>query len=103
MVSTGKRTEDVLEKVKDEVTELQEALNNNDKEAVEEEFGDVFFSLVNYARFIDVNPENALEKTNKKFIKRFRFLEEQAKKSGQPLRDMTIEEMELLWQQSKLV
>ncbi len=61
----------------------------------------MLFSLVNYARFIDINPETALERTNKKFIKRFQYLEEQARSNGQQLRDMTLEEMEVYWQEAK--
>ncbi len=95
------RADDVLAKLNEEVGELKQALHTADKSAVEEEFGDVLFSLVNYARFIEVNPENALEKTNKKFIKRFRYLEDKAKQAGQRLQDMSIDQMELLWQEAK--
>ncbi len=97
------QADDVLDKISEEIDELKQALNTTDKSAIEEEFGDVLFSLVNYGRFIDVNPENALERTNIKFIKRFRFLEDKAKQAGQQLQDMTIEQMELLWQQAKSV
>ena len=74
---------------------------NIDKEKAEGEFGDLLFSLVNYARFIDINPENALEKTNKKFIKRFQFLESKAKENGKALQDMTLAEMDVYWNEAK--
>ncbi len=97
------RADDVLDKINEEIDELRQALDTNVKPDIEEEFGDVLFSLVNYARFIDINPENALEKTNKKFIKRFRYLEGKARKDGKRLQDMTLAQMELLWQQAKSV
>jgi XTP/dITP diphosphohydrolase len=71
------------------------------KENTEKEFGDVLFSMINYARFIDVNPENALEKTNKKFINRFQFLEKAAKEEGKELSDMSLTEMDVYWEKSK--
>jgi len=71
------------------------------KEKIEAEFGDVLFSLINYARFLDINPENALEKTNRKFIKRFRYLEEKARESGRALKDMSLAEMDLFWNEAK--
>ena len=67
----------------------------------ESEFGDVLFSLINYARFINVDPESALEKTNKKFIQRFKFIEEAARKEGRQLTDMTLAEMDIHWEKSK--
>ena len=70
-------------------------------EKIESEFGDVLFSLINYARFLDINPENALEKTNKKFIKRFQYLEAEAIKSGKQLSDMTLAEMDVYWNEAK--
>ena len=80
----------VWEKVKEELDELNdEVVKNADKDRVEDEFGDVLFSLINYARFINVNPEDALEKTNRKFIKRFKYLEEKTIKMGKSLHDMT--------------
>ena len=91
----------VFEKVKEELSELNEALEQGDQEYIDKEFGDVLFSLVNYARFIEVNPENALEKTNKKFIKRFQFLEAAAKKEGKQLSEMTLAEMDVHWNASK--
>ncbi|RKF03955.1 XTP/dITP diphosphohydrolase [Tenacibaculum lutimaris] len=91
----------VWEKVQEELSELNEEIKNNNQEKIEKEFGDVLFSMINYARFIGVNPENALEKTNKKFINRFQFLEEAAKKEGKQLSDMTLAEMDVHWENSK--
>lgn len=93
-------TNQVWDKVKEEVQEFSEKVNGTDEEK-EDEFGDILFALVNYARFIDVNPEAALERTNKKFIKRFNFIEEKAKEAGKSLPDMTLAEMEAFWQQAK--
>jgi len=91
----------VFDKVKEEILELQEEINKGDQNAIESEFGDVLFSLINYARFIKVDPESALERTNKKFIKRFQFLEKAAKKEGKQLSEMTLNEMEVYWLSSK--
>ncbi|WP_440121676.1 nucleoside triphosphate pyrophosphohydrolase [Tenacibaculum sp. Ill] len=91
----------VWEKVQEELSELNEEIKNNNQEKIEKEFGDVLFSMINYARFIGVNPENALEKTNKKFINRFQYLEEAAKKEGKQLSDMTLAEMDVHWENSK--
>ncbi|CAM1370633.1 nucleoside triphosphate pyrophosphohydrolase [Tenacibaculum xiamenense] len=91
----------VWDKVQEELSELNEEIKNNDSEKIEKEFGDVLFSMINYARFINVNPENALEKTNKKFINRFQYLEKEAKKIGKPLSDMSLAEMDIIWEQSK--
>jgi len=91
----------VWEKVQEELTELNEEIKTGNKENTEKEFGDVLFSMINYARFIDVNPENALEKTNKKFINRFQFLEKAAKKEGKNLSDMSLAEMDVHWESSK--
>lgn len=93
--------EQVWEKVQEELNELHAEVNNNDAKRTEAEFGDVLFSLINYARFIDVNPENALERTNKKFIQRFQYLEEAAKKEGKKISDMTLSEMDVHWEKSK--
>jgi len=68
---------------------------------MESEFGDVIFSMVNYARFLNINPENALERTNKKFSKRFQYLESKAKRMNKPLRDMTLAEMDVFWEEAK--
>jgi XTP/dITP diphosphohydrolase len=94
--------EQVWEKVQEELGELKEELNNgaiHDK--VESEFGDVLFSMINYARFIGINPEDALEKTNRKFIHRFQYLEAKAKEKGLNLADMTLEEMDVFWEEAK--
>lgn len=93
--------EDVMKKVAEEIAELQEAVNSKDQEHIEEELGDVLFSLVNYARFINVDPENALEKTNKKFKARFEIMEQLAKESRLPLADMDLEAMDDLWNKAK--
>ncbi|CAL2102931.1 Nucleoside triphosphate pyrophosphohydrolase MazG [Tenacibaculum sp. 190130A14a] len=91
----------VWEKVQEELEELNSEIKNNDQEKIEKEFGDVLFSMINYARFIGVNPENALEKTNKKFINRFQYLEDAAKKEGKELSEMTLAEMDVHWENSK--
>lgn len=93
--------EQVYEKVEEELTELKEALAANSQEETEEEFGDLLFSLVNYARFIHVDPENALERTNRKFKKRFEQMEELAAAAGKNLSGMTLEEMDALWNKVK--
>ena len=91
----------VLDKVKEELEELEQELENPGNEKIEAEFGDVLFSMINYSRFIKVDPESALERTNKKFIKRFRYLEEEAKKNGESLKDLSLEQMDVYWNQSK--
>ena len=91
----------VFDKVKEELFELSLEINKGHKKNIESEFGDVLFSLINYARFIDVDPESALERTNKKFIKRFQFIEEAAKKEGKQLTDMSLAEMDVHWEKSK--
>ncbi len=93
--------EDVWKKVEEEQQELQEAISLGNQTHIEEEFGDLMFSLINYARFLDVDPEGALEKTNKKFIYRFQWMEEQASLMGKKLQDMTLGEMDQLWNTSK--
>lgn len=92
-----KRTEDVWLKVEEEMIELQQAVKNNNTKEVEEEFGDVLFSLINYARFLNIDAENALEQTNKKFIHRFKRMETIAKNEGMNLYDMSLEEMDAIW------
>ncbi|MDR2083496.1 MAG: nucleoside triphosphate pyrophosphohydrolase [Bacteroidales bacterium] len=95
-------TEQVWKKVEEEIGELQEELRTGEsKENIEMEFGDLLFALVNYARFIDVNPETALEKSNKKFIDRFTKLEEIVKERGKSISDMTLNEMEEVWKDVK--
>jgi len=96
----------VWEKVEEEFREFREEFNTIDhiavdKEKAEAEFGDLLFSLINYARFIDINPEDALEKTNKKFIKRFQYLESKAKELGKNLKEMTLSEMDIFWKEAK--
>lgn len=93
--------EQVFEKLKEELGELQVEVESNDADKIESEFGDVLFSMVNYARFLNVNPENALERTNKKFIKRFQYLEGKAKESGKTLKEMTLTEMDVFWEEAK--
>ncbi|HBI40777.1 MAG TPA: nucleoside triphosphate pyrophosphohydrolase [Tenacibaculum sp.] len=91
----------VWDKVQEELFELNEEIKNNNPEKIEKEFGDVLFSMINYARFINVSPENALEKTNKKFINRFKFLEKEAAKTGRNLSEMSLMEMDKIWEKSK--
>jgi XTP/dITP diphosphohydrolase len=91
----------VWDKVQEEIQEFREEEKNGNKERMEEEFGDLMFSLINYARFIGVNPEDALEKTNRKFIKRFQYLEEKTNSQNQSLKEMSLDEMEAIWQEAK--
>jgi len=91
----------VFLKVKEELAELQEEVAEGNKDKIEAEFGDVLFSMINYARFLKVNPENALERTNKKFIGRFQYLEKKAKELGKSLEDMTLAEMDIFWEEAK--
>ena len=95
------RIDEALPKLDEEVAEFKESLKNKDAEGIEEELGDLFFMLVNISRFLDVNPEEALRKTISKFIHRFRHIEEFAANTGRSLNDMTLDEMEMLWQESK--
>ncbi len=92
---------DVLEKIKEELNELDEAIKNNEQKYIEEEFGDVMFSMINYARFLNVDAEGALEKTNKKFIARFSKMEQLANASGKNLHDLSLAEMDALWNEIK--
>lgn len=91
----------VKEKVDEEIQELYEAVDSGEHDKIEEEFGDVMFALVNYARFVDVDPELALEKTNKKFIRRFQYIEKMAAEQNKALLSMTLEEMDALWNKAK--
>jgi MazG family protein len=91
----------VWEKVKEEEAELQEAIGAGDHRMIEEEFGDLVFSMVNFARFLNVDAENALEVTNKKFIKRFSQMEEKALATGKNLNEMSLQEMDAIWNQIK--
>ena len=93
--------EQVWAKVKEELREFEEEVKNNDKEKMEAEFGDLMFSLINAARLYNINPDSALESTNKKFIKRFNFLEENTIKKGLSLKEMSLEDMETIWQKAK--
>jgi XTP/dITP diphosphohydrolase len=94
--------EDVWKKVEEELQEFHHEVNEGkDVLKIEEELGDVLFSIINYARFIGVNPEDALEKTNKKFIRRFQYIELKANESGKKLEDMTLEEMDHFWNEAK--
>jgi len=96
----------VWAKVEEELREFKNEFNVEDESMVdrdkaESEFGDLLFSLINYARFIDINPEDALEKTNRKFIKRFQYLEAKAKENGRQLHDMSLAEMDVFWDEAK--
>ena len=95
------KPEQVFEKLQEELGELQEEVNSGKPDTIEAEFGDVFFSMVNYARFLGVNPENALERTNKKFIRRFKYLEGKARDLGKSLQEMTLAEMDVFWEEAK--
>lgn len=96
------KPEQVWEKVLEELRELREEVEKGAiSEKKEQELGDLLFAIVNYARFIDVNPEDALERTNKKFIQRFQFIEEKAKKLNKPLNEMTLAEMDIFWSEAK--
>ena len=94
-------SEGVLNKVKEELEELRKEVNEKNINEMELEFGDVLFSLINYARFLKINPETALELTNKKFIKRFKFIESEAHKLGKKINQLSEEEMNIFWQQAK--
>lgn len=92
----------VWDKVKEEISEVEEEIdNNNSKDRLEEEFGDLLFSVINAARLYGVDPENALEKTNIKFIKRFNHIEENAKAMGKPIKELTLAEMDKIWNEAK--
>ena len=98
--------EQVWEKVEEEMNEFKQEFNIEDnsqidREKAQNEFGDLLFSLINYSRFIEINPEEALERTNKKFIKRFNYLESESKKDGKILSEMTLAEMDEYWNKAK--
>jgi XTP/dITP diphosphohydrolase len=93
----------VWDKVQEELMELKTEVDKGDEQKTAEEFGDLIFSLINYARFVNVNPEDALEKTNKKFIQRFQYMEKQIKAKGQELSDLTLEEMDVYWNEAKTI
>ena len=95
------KPEQVWEKVEEELNEFKEASDSNNQEEIEGEYGDLLFSLINFARFKDIDPELALERTNKKFIKRFQHLEKKADEQGKKLQDMTLAEMDVYWEDAK--
>lgn len=95
-------SDQVWEKVKEEMDELhEEVINQSSKDKIEGELGDLLFSVINYARFLDIDPETALEKTNKKFIKRFKYIENEVSKIGKQLKDMSLAEMDVFWNNAK--
>jgi len=91
----------VWEKVEEELQEFQDEVKSNNQDEMEAEFGDVLFSLINYAKHLNINAENALERTNKKFIYRFQYLEQKAKELGKEMSDMTLREMDVYWDEAK--
>jgi len=95
------KREDVWEKVKEEMAEFEAELRADNREKAEREFGDLLFAMVNVARLYKLKPDNALEKTNQKFTKRFNYVERKAAEQNRSVRDMTLDEMENLWQQAK--
>lgn len=95
------KKEDVWQKVREELDELEAELKREDKEASTNELGDFLFSVINAARLYKLNPDNALERTNAKFIRRFNYIEEHSIKAGRPLTEMTLEEMDKLWNEAK--
>lgn len=97
------KPEQVFEKLQEELGELQHEIEAENKDKMEAEFGDVMFSMINYARFLGINPENALERTNKKFISRFQYLEAKAAEKNKALKDMTLAEMDVFWNEAKLL
>lgn len=96
-----KTKDQVWDKFQEELSELDDALSNGDAEAIEDEFGDVLFSLINYARFLKINPESALERTNQKFMYRFQYIEAQAKAQGTSIEKLSLNQMEAFWQEAK--
>lgn len=95
--------EQVWDKVQEELAELNAEVKNGSDKTIEAEFGDVLFSMINYARFLKINPDTALERTNQKFTKRFQYLEQHAQKTGKTLHEMSLDEMEVIWQEAKKV
>jgi XTP/dITP diphosphohydrolase len=93
--------EQVFEKVKEELEEFETEVRSQDKVKAEKEFGDVLFSLINYARFLDINPEDALEQTNRKFISRFNYMEQKVKASGKNIADCSLTELDVYWNEAK--
>ena len=97
----GQVWEKVVEELNEFKVEVEKATEDHDQQKLELEFGDLLFALVNYARFIDINPENALERTNRKFIRRFQYLEKNARRSGKVLHQMSLDEMDVFWNEAK--
>ena len=97
------KKEDVWNKVREEIAEVETEMQSGDKEAMEKEFGDLIFSIVNAARLYGINPDNALEQTNMKFRNRFNYVEQHSFGQGRNLRDMSLEEMDALWNEAKLL
>lgn len=95
------KIEDVITKLHEEIGEFKNALSTDNKKEIEDELGDIFFSLVNISRFVGVNPEDALRKTISKFVSRFRYIEMKAADAGKRLSDMTLSEMDALWEEAK--
>lgn len=93
----------VWDKVQEELEEFQLEVNAGNQDKMEAEFGDVLFSMINYARFLNINPEDALERTNKKFIKRFQYLESKSNELGKPLMEMSLAEMDVFWEEAKKI
>ncbi|HQQ94326.1 MAG TPA: nucleoside triphosphate pyrophosphohydrolase [Bacteroidia bacterium] len=93
----------VFAKVKEELEEFEQEVKAKHREEAEKEFGDILFSLINYARFLDINPEDALEQTNRKFIHRFTYMEEQVKARGKAIADCKLEELDLYWNEAKKI
>lgn len=95
------KADQVFEKVKEELAEFESEVNGNNHDAAEKEFGDVLFSLINYARFLNINPEDALEQTNKKFIRRFTYMENKVKEQGKQIADCRLAELDTYWNEAK--
>ncbi|MDR0789790.1 MAG: nucleoside triphosphate pyrophosphohydrolase [Bacteroidales bacterium] len=92
---------EALDKVKEEFNELKQEIDKSNKERTQSEFGDLLFAIINYGRLLSINPDEALEQTNRKFIKRFRYIEDAARDNGLTIRDLTIDQMNIYWEQSK--
>lgn len=95
------KKEQIWDKVREELDELQHEVQHEEQDQIEAEFGDLLFSVINAARLYDVDPENALERTNRKFIRRFRYLEEQTLHKGRSLKDMSLDQMNVIWEEAK--
>ena len=98
-----KHAEEVWDKVREELRELQEEVARGNRSRMEEEFGDFIFSIINAARVYDINPEDALEKTNREFIRSFNYMEDCTNANGHTLPEISLEEMEALWQEAKMM